>query len=106
MERIQLDPSQLADTVQQLLHEGNVRRIIIKQGDHTVVEIPLTVGVVGAAFPPTLAAGGARAGSTRAPRYSRNAASELENQPGFLEPVPRQRGLKGRRLRRPPPQRT
>ena len=59
MERIQLDPSQLVDTVQQLLHEGNVRRIVIKQGDHTVVEFPLTVGVVGANAAPTLAAVGA-----------------------------------------------
>jgi len=59
MERIQLDPSQLVDTVQQLVHEGNVRRLVIKQGDHTLVEIPLTVGVVGAVFAPTLAAVGA-----------------------------------------------
>jgi hypothetical protein len=33
--------------------------ISIKQGDHTIVEFPLTVGVVGAAFAPTLAAVGA-----------------------------------------------
>jgi len=59
MERIQLDPSQLVDTVQQLVHEGDVRRLVIKQGDHTLVEIPLTVGVVGAVFAPTLAAVGA-----------------------------------------------
>jgi hypothetical protein len=53
--------SQLVDAVKQLLHEGNVRRVIIKQGDHTVVEFPLTVGVVGAVLAPILAVLGALA---------------------------------------------
>ena len=34
--------------VKEILHEGNVRRIVIKQGARTVVEFPVTVGVVGA----------------------------------------------------------
>lgn len=43
----------LVERVKQLVHEGNVRRIVIKneQGG-TVLEIPLTFGVVGAALMP------------------------------------------------------
>ena len=59
METIMAEGGQLLDEVKRLLHEGNVRRIVIKQGADTVVEFPLTVGVVGAAIAPTLAAVGA-----------------------------------------------
>jgi hypothetical protein len=51
--------NQLVDAVKKLLHEGNVRRVIIKQEGKTVVEFPLTVGVIGAVFAPILAAVGA-----------------------------------------------
>jgi hypothetical protein len=46
--------------VKELIREGNVRRIIIKN-DHgtTILELPLTVGVIGAALAPALAAIGA-----------------------------------------------
>ena len=47
--------------VKEILHEGNVRRIVIKQGARTVVEFPVTVGVVGALAAPSLAAVGALA---------------------------------------------
>src|SRR5438270_13917397 len=50
---------QLLTKVRELIHEGNVRRIIIKQEGHTIMEIPLTVGVVGAVMAPALAAIGA-----------------------------------------------
>ena len=53
--------TQLVDAVKTLLHEGNVRRVIIKQGEHTVVEFPLTVGVVGVVLAPILAVLGALA---------------------------------------------
>jgi hypothetical protein len=47
----------LADKVKALIHEGNVRRIIIKdEHGHTFVEIPVTVAAVGAVFAPILAA--------------------------------------------------
>ncbi len=53
---------ELLRRVKDIVHEGNVRRIIIKdeKGD-TYIEIPLTVGVVGALFLPVLAAVGALA---------------------------------------------
>ena len=47
---------QLVDAVKKLLHEGNVRRVIIKHGGHTIAEFPLTVGVVGVVLAPVVAA--------------------------------------------------
>lgn len=49
----------LVATVKQLIHESNVRRIIIKHEGHTVLEIPLTVGLIGTLLAPWLAAVGA-----------------------------------------------
>jgi acid phosphatase family membrane protein YuiD len=38
--------SELAEKVKKLIHEGNVRRIIVKDSHgHTVMEVPVTVGV-------------------------------------------------------------
>jgi hypothetical protein len=50
----------LVSKVKELLREGNIRRIIIKndKGD-TLIEIPLTLGVVGAVLLPVWAALGA-----------------------------------------------
>jgi len=47
---------QLVDAVRKLVHEGNVRRVIIKHGEYTIAEFPLTVGVIGAVVAPLLAA--------------------------------------------------
>jgi hypothetical protein len=58
-EEIDVKGSDLADKVKDLIHEGNVRRIIIRQGEHTIVEMPLTVGVIGTLLVPWLAAAGA-----------------------------------------------
>ncbi len=60
-ETIKVQGSELVDKVKQLVHEGNVRRIVIKQSDRTVAEFPLTVGVVGTVLAPVLAAVGALA---------------------------------------------
>ena len=50
----------LLQTVKRIIREGNVRRIILKdENDQTIVEIPLTVGVVGALVAPAAAALGA-----------------------------------------------
>jgi hypothetical protein len=52
--------NELLDKARQLVHEGNVRRIIIKNEDgRTIIEAPLTVGVVGAMLLPLWAAIGA-----------------------------------------------
>ena len=50
---------ELLKRVKEILHEGNVRRVVVKQGTRTVVEFPVTVGVVGAVAAPMLAAVGA-----------------------------------------------
>jgi hypothetical protein len=50
----------LVAKVKELIHEGNVRRIIVKNEEgRPLLEIPLTVGVVGAVFLPVLVALGA-----------------------------------------------
>lgn len=59
-ERIEVTGGHLVEKVKELIHEGNVRRIIIKDSDgHTVLELPVTVGVVGVLLAPTMAAVGA-----------------------------------------------
>jgi Domain of unknown function (DUF4342) len=60
-ESFKVAADQLVDAVKKLLHEGNVRRIVIKQDGRSVAEFPLSVGVVGAVFAPVLAAVGALA---------------------------------------------
>jgi uncharacterized membrane protein YvbJ len=47
----------LVDRVRELLHEGNVTRVIVKdEAGKTLLEIPATVGVVGVVVAPWLAA--------------------------------------------------
>ena len=58
-ETFEAQGGEILERVKELIHEGNVRRIVIKQDDHTIVEIPLTFGVIGAIFAPALAAVGA-----------------------------------------------
>lgn len=60
-ETFQLQGGQVMDKIRQLVHEGNVRQITVKQHGRTVAEFPLTVGVVGTIFAPILAAIGALA---------------------------------------------
>jgi hypothetical protein len=45
--------------IKALIHEGNVRRVVIQNQGRTVAEFPLTAGVVGALLAPVLAAIGA-----------------------------------------------
>ncbi len=52
---------ELLAKVREIVHEGNVRRVVIKQGPRTVAEFPLTIGVVGALAAPMLVALGALA---------------------------------------------
>ena len=50
---------QVVDELRRVLHEGNVRRVVVKQDARVVAEFPLTVGLVGALAAPVLAAIGA-----------------------------------------------
>jgi hypothetical protein len=61
-EEFKVQAAELGDKVKDLLHEGNVRRIIIKDSSgHTFMEIPLTIAAVGAIAAPVLTAIGALA---------------------------------------------
>ncbi len=53
----------LLKEVKKLLHEGNVRKLLIKdeKGEETYLEIPVTLGVIGTLVAPALAAVGALA---------------------------------------------
>jgi hypothetical protein len=56
-EQFRVHANELADKISDLIHEGNVRRIIIKdERGHTFMEIPLTVATVGVVLAPVLAA--------------------------------------------------
>lgn len=60
-ESFSIDGDQLLQRVKELLHEGNVRHIRIKQDGHTILELPLTFGVISVVLMPMLAAVGALA---------------------------------------------
>ena len=56
-EEFSVSGNNLVDRVKELLHEGNVTRLIVKDDKGKVLlEIPATVGVIGAVFAPWLAA--------------------------------------------------
>jgi hypothetical protein len=58
-EEFKVNGEELIGKVKQLIAEGNVRRIIIKGKEgKTIIEIPLTIGVVGIILAPVLAAVG------------------------------------------------
>lgn len=60
IEEIQVLGRDLVEKVKELIHEGNVRRIIVKdEKGNTFVEIPVTVAAVGVVLAPLLAALGA-----------------------------------------------
>jgi len=59
-EEFKLNGGEILDKIKEIIHEGNIRRIILKdESGKTFMEIPLTVGVIGAALVPVLAAIGA-----------------------------------------------
>ena len=59
-EEYQVDGDDLLHKVKELVHEGNIRRITIRNEEgETLIEIPLTLGVVGIVLLPVLAAIGA-----------------------------------------------
>lgn len=59
-EEFKVNGEELLAKVKSLIAEGNVRRITVKNKEgKSIVELPLTLGVVGAALAPVLAAIGA-----------------------------------------------
>jgi len=59
-EEFKVRGEELVEKIKQLIHEGNVRRLIIKDEEGKVyLEIPVTIGIIGALVAPMLAAVGA-----------------------------------------------
>jgi Domain of unknown function (DUF4342) len=55
-ESIKSESGAVLERLKQLVHEGNVRSIRVRQGDRVVAVFPLTAGVVGIVLAPALAA--------------------------------------------------
>ncbi len=56
-EEFSVSSEDLIKKVRELIHEGNIRRIIVKdEAGKNLLEIPVTVGVLGALIAPYLAA--------------------------------------------------
>ena len=59
-EEFRVSGGEIINKIKEILHEGNVRRIILKDEHGKIfMEIPLSVGIVGAVVAPLLAAVGA-----------------------------------------------
>ena len=59
-EEFRVDGEKLIGKIKEIFHEGSIRRVIIKDKEgKTVMEIPVTLGVVGVLLAPQLAAIGA-----------------------------------------------
>jgi len=59
IEEIKVVGGRVVETVKSVLHEGNIRRLYIKQKGKTIIEIPFTMAAVGVFMAPILAAVGA-----------------------------------------------
>jgi uncharacterized protein DUF4342 len=55
-ESFKAESESVLDKVKEMVHEGNVRRVVVKHEGRKVAEFPLTAGVVGAVLAPVIAA--------------------------------------------------
>jgi hypothetical protein len=120
-EQFRVAANELGAKIQELIHEGNVRRIIIKdEQGHTFMEIPLTVAAVGTILAPMLTAVGALAtvvahfhvvverttpatasaasGSARGSRPTDSSVGATENQTDMRDTVPQHVDNRGTKL--------
>lgn len=58
-ESIKSEGQSMLERLKELIHEGNVRRVIVQHQGRTIAEFPLTAGVVGVVLAPVVAAIGA-----------------------------------------------
>jgi hypothetical protein len=59
-EEFKIKSEEVIEKIKELIHEGNISRLIIKDEEgKTYLEIPVTIGVIGALLSPWLAAVGA-----------------------------------------------
>jgi hypothetical protein len=75
-----IDGDEVVAKVKELIHEGNIRRITIKNEEgRTMLEVPLTIGLIGAALLPVFAAIGAAAAlATRCTIVVEREAADVE----------------------------
>lgn len=78
-----LNGDEVVAKVKELIHEGNIRRLTIKNEEgRTMLEVPLTLGLIGAALLPVLAAIGAAAA------LATRCTIVVEREPGTADPEP------------------
>jgi hypothetical protein len=58
-EELRVAGTDILEKVKELIHQGNIRRIVIRQGDKMIMELSLTWAAVGTLLAPVLAAVGA-----------------------------------------------
>ena len=58
-ETLKGDGNGILEKLKALIHEGNIRRVVVQHQGRTIAEFPVTAGVVGALLAPVLAAIGA-----------------------------------------------
>ena len=86
MEEVKVLGKELVGKVQELIHAGNVRRIIIRDDHgHTFMEIPLTLAAIGVVAAPVLAAVGAIAAHFA---HFTVVVEKVEPEPGGGRPTP------------------
>lgn len=85
MNEFKVNAKELLKKVEELIKEGNTRRIIIKDDKgRTYIEIPVTIGILGALCAPMLAAVGALAGM--AANFTIEVIKKEENEPEQKQP--------------------
>jgi hypothetical protein len=55
-ETLKGDGQVILERLKILIHEGNIRRVVVKHQGRSIAEFPLTAGVVGALLAPVVAA--------------------------------------------------
>ena len=55
-ESIKAEGNQIVETLKTLIHEGNIRRVVVEHEGRVVAEFPMTAGVIGVLLAPVLAA--------------------------------------------------
>ena len=87
MDEFKVKGEELLGKVKEVIHEGNIRKIIIKNDSgKTYLEIPVTIGVVGLVLAPVWAAVGALA--ALASSFTIQVIKKEEKQPEKKKEVP------------------
>jgi len=58
-EKVQVTGGELVNKIRDVIRQGNVRKVVVRQDDRILFELPLTLGAIGAIIAPQLAAVGA-----------------------------------------------